>query len=212
MSLALACTIENDPYHAWQAANGAAHCQRMAATISLIQCFKNQDYSRSNGGDCRCNGCGGLYDQTPPVKLFLVWNAADKTEPEVDAPSGSGSTPAEKDVFADLDAIINELYEEPETDDDFIDVELDLDDEQLLALFPELALSEEEDNEINYPRFTEYQTAMPRYAVYKGHCRKCGGYVDNCRERDDDNVFHCLSCGWRTGPEYELNRIVYGVN
>lgn len=196
-----------DPYAAWMAENGAAYCHRMTATITLKQC----EYQQSkNSNDCRCRGCVGLFnqDEIKQVRRSLALiRSVDKMieTAEANAPKPVKSD-KQMDGMAALDEIIEDLYANPLDSDDFEDVELDLDDEQLLALFPELANTEEEDNEINYPRFTEYQTAMPQYAVYRGRCKKCGGYVQNTRERQDDKVFHCLECGWRTGPEYESNR------
>lgn len=215
MPLAIAEHTSVDPYLAWQAAHGVALCHRMASTISLEKCEYNQ---RNLRGDYRCRGCAGLFSQDAEKQVRRnlslersIDRIIEKSEANARglspaAQHGSVSTSAEKDAFAALDAIIDGLIDDPLPGDDLHDLELDLDDEQLLALFPELELSEEEDNEINYPRFTEYQTAMPRYAVYRGRCKKCGGYVENCRERQDDNVFRCLSCGWRTGPEYANNR------
>lgn len=207
MTLASAYDIPTDPYAAWQIANDAAWCQRLAALLSVVACKQNQERT---GLDCRCNGCDGLFSQalpqlTPSVVLSLA--AAEKTELETELPSGSASTATQNDAFATLDEIIDQLYEEPKPSDDFDDVELDIDDDELLALFPELA----EDPWPEYPRFSEYQTEAPRHAVYRGRCIKCGGYVDNTRERQDDNVFRCLACGWRTSPEYERNRAIHAA-
>lgn len=196
-----------DPYVAWQAANGAAYCHRMSVTITQKQCEYQQSKSSN---DYRCRGCVGLFnqDEIKPVRRSLALiRSVDKMieTAEANAPKQVKSDEQLEGMNA-LDQIIDGMYANPLPGDDFYDVELDLDNEQLLALFPELANTEQEDNEINYPRFTEYQEAAPRYAVYHGRCKKCGGYVQNTRERQDDKVFHCLECGWRTGPEYENNR------
>jgi hypothetical protein len=208
MTIDIAHSSPVDPYLLWQAQNGAAFCNRMSATITAITCENNR---KKTGIDCRCNGCAGLHDQEQPLpkQSAIGWYFDEKPETEPATPPGSASSATKKDALAALDEIIDDLYASPLPGDDFDDVELDLDDEQLLALFPELAQSEKEDSEINFPRFIEYQTAMPRYAVYKGRCKKCGGYVENVRERQDDNVYRCLSCGWRTGLEYENNREHY---
>ena len=87
------------------------------------------------------------------------------------------------------------------------DCDVDLDDEALLALFPEL----DEDPWPDYSRVREYQEEAPRQAVYRGRCVKCGGCMDNTRELQDDNVFRCLACSWRTSPEYERNRKIHAA-
>lgn len=202
-----------DPYLSWQAENGAAFCNRMSAIITAATCESNQ---QKTGNDCRCNGCAGLYSQAPmpqPKQFIMVWDADEKTETESDPPSGSASSESKNDSFADLDEIIDRLYDDPETDDDFDDLVVDLDDEQLLALFPELARDTDEnaDTEINFPRFSEYQKGVKPRAIYKGRCKRCNGYMTDIRERDDDNVFHCLACGWYTGVIYESNRAMNGV-
>lgn len=205
MPLALAYT-PLDPYAAWQAANGAEYCKRLSAIITLNQCEQQQQCRRD---DYRCRGCAGLYNQDE-IKQVRRNPTLIRTVDQIIATSEANTPPLRNarkfDSITVLDGIIDDLYTNPLPGDDFEDVELDLDDEAILALFPELATNEDEDNEINFPRFAEYQTAMPRYAVYKGRCRTCGGYMDNVRERHDDNVFRCLACGWRTGPEYEQNR------
>lgn len=210
MTLAVAYNPPPNPFLAWQAANGAARCERMAATITAAACEQNQ--REGSNRDCRCTGCGGLNNQTPPPKLeppalVLAWDA-DKP-----AATDCQSTTSADDNYFDglvaLDEIIDGLYKDPVPGDSFDDVELDLDDETLLALFPELAV--DEDTEPDFPRFPERQEAAKRYAVYQGRCKKCGGYVENYREWHDDEAFRCLSCGWRTGVEYENNRAMFEV-
>lgn len=195
-----------DPFTAWQIANGAALCIRMAAIITAANCKLNREQTNK---DCRCNGCGGLDNQAQPQPAIpkFAWDFEEKDEPEDETPSGSASTAAENDDFSALNEIIDDLFENPLPGDDFDDVELDLDDDELLRFFPELA----EDPLPDFPRFSEYQTEAPRHAVYRGRCTKCGGYVDNTRERQDDNVFRCLACGWRTSPEYEHNRAIHAA-
>ncbi len=211
MTLTLAHSEPIDPYAAWQSANGAANCNRMSATITQQQCEHNQ---RNSSNDCRCRGCAGLFNQDEAKQvrrnLFLL-RSVDKIIATAEANDPKAHAAVEPvDGFTTLDSIIDDLYANPLPGDDFDDVELDLDDEQLLALFPELARDEDDDTLPGFQRFTEYQTTMPRYAVYRGRCKKCGGYVENYREWHDDNVFRCLACGWRTGPEYESNRAMNG--
>jgi len=191
--------VEVNPYSTWTLLNAAVLCHRMAAIITAAACEENQRQSVRNGGDLRCLGCGGLDKQTSQlsaeVRHTLEWRNGDTaTEDNIDA-------------GAALDEIIDMFYDDPAPGDDFDDIELDLDDEQLLDLFPELA----SDEDTHFQRFTEYQAEMPRYAVFHGRCKKCGGFVENYREWHDDNAFRCLACGWRTGVEYENNRATYGV-
>jgi len=209
MNLALAENQPLDPFAAWLSSNGAALCERMRATITHKQCEINKAGSSQATGDCRCNGCGGLDNQPQPAEpkprpLALIWNA-EKT-PSTGRPS-TAIDPAQIDGLSALNEIIHRLYEDPEPEDDFDDVDLDLDDEELLELFPELAGTKAEITE-QFQAFREYQTEAPRYAVCKVRCVVCGGYMNNTRERHDDNVFYCLACGWRTGPEYERNRLI----
>jgi hypothetical protein len=201
-----------DPFLAWQAANGAAYCNRITATITQQQCKLNQCNSNN---DNRCRGCAGLFNQDEAKQVhqdLSLLRSNDKIIAAAEANEPKTSTANDPDDgFAALDEIIDGLYENPKQGDDFDDLELDLDDEQLLALFPELAKNKDNDSSTDFQRFTEYQTAMPRYAVYHGRCKKCGGYVANCREWHDDNVFRCLACGWRTGVEYERNKVLHAA-
>jgi hypothetical protein len=188
MNLALAHNTAVDPHEAWLETHGAAWCHRLIATITIATCEVNRARLKSYYSDCRCAGCNGLNDQPGPGLSFLPAVMLKDPEPGEDPVEilESGNSPVDADV-------------------DFDDVELDLDDEALLALFPELY---EGDNDADYPSFTAYQTPMSRYAVYKGRCKRCGGYMNNFREWHDDNVFRCLACGWRTSPEYEQNRML----
>lgn len=182
---------------AWFESNTTARCIRLSSTITIATCEANRAKSENKGTDYRCAGCNGLADQPEPGRSFLPLIIA--AEPELDEKLNDG--------FAALDEIIAQHFEHPDPADDFDNVELELDDEALLALFPELYKGDD-DTEPESPRFTERQTAQPRYAVYKGRCKRCGGYMDNIREWYDDNVFRCLACGWRTAPEYENNRAI----
>lgn len=209
MNFAIARNSPLDPFLTWQAANGATYCKRWEATITIAVCEGNRQLTNS---DCRCNGCGGLDNQTlPPLSPVYTWADFETTAADPDTPPGSARTATRNDDFDALDEIIDRFYEDPAPGDDFDDAELELDDEQLLALFPELARAEDDDTAPEFQRFTEYQEAAPRYAVYRGRCKKCGGYVENYREWNDDNVFRCLACGWRTGPEYERNKALHAA-
>ncbi|HEY3309869.1 MAG TPA: hypothetical protein VGJ93_15560 [Desulfuromonadaceae bacterium] len=163
----------------WLATNETIWCNRMAAALSTVACEQNRNHPFKG----RCFGCGGLHDQSTPPK--------QKEIEGLDA----------------LDTIIDDLYEDPVPGDDFADIELDVDDEMLLALFPELA-RDGDAAPLNYQRFTEYQEAVKPRAVYRGRCKRCLGYMEDVREWHDDYVFHCLECGWRTSPEYERNRAI----
>jgi len=202
MTLAIPYIPTVDPFVAWQSANDVAWCQRLTALLSVTACRQNQ---KRTGLDCRCDGCGGLDNQTAPPRQQLslilskskspVIGSAAPTEPlAIAAPMGS---------FSALDEVIDNPRADPLTGDDSDSTELE--DEELLALFPELA----EDPWPDYPRFSEYHDETPRRAVYRGRCKKCGGYMEYARERHDDNVFRCFSCGWRTSPEYERNRAIH---
>lgn len=213
MLLAHASHTADEQIAAWYAENVAIWCHRLDATINHTTCKENQQRSTHKYGDLRCQGCGGLSNQTkqqsmrPALELAMVWDADKSITTEPDTPSGSAATANPIDGFSALDEIIDRLYGNPEPGDDFEDVELDLDDDELLALFPELA----ENPWPVVPRFSEYQTEAPRRAVYRGRCIKCRGWMEDTRERHDDNVFRCLGCGWRTSPDYERNRAIYAA-
>jgi hypothetical protein len=208
MNLAITHNPPLDSYSAWQATHGAAWCHSLSATITAATCAKNQEYT---GLDCRCNGCGGLNNQVPPQQtlpaLALVWDA-DKTTVTDRLP-----TTPDKDLIEGLDAldeIIDGLYEDPAPGDNFEDIDLELDDEELLKLFPELA-GDDDPEKLIPQRFTSYQEAAPRRAVYHGRCERCTGYMENVSEWHDDNVFRCNACGWRTGPAYQRNRAIHAA-
>lgn len=191
------------PYDTWMMLNAAAWCHRLSATITHATCEENQHYSAKKCGDLRCQGCGGLEHQVAP-QLAQIRHPL-----ELD---GGGDTTAAESIsgFAALNNVIDGLYDNPTAADEFIDVEIDLSDEQLLQLFPELAggdeITEEEER-----RFKEYQTEAPRREVYRGSCQRCGGFMDNVREFQDNNVWRCLACGWRDGREYRQNRKIHAT-
>ncbi len=203
MQLAADSQTAYDLIAAWLAGNGAAWCHRMEATISHATCEENQRRSTHKCGDLRCHGCGGLDNQVEPYPerpaLAVVWDDdKEPDEPPVAEASAGICAPDPR----------GGLNEDPFPADVFDDVELDIDeDEELLKLFPELA----EDPWPDYLRASEYQTEAPRRAVYRGRCKRCGGYVEDTRERQDDNVFRCLACGWRTSPENERNRDIHAA-
>lgn len=194
------------PSETWQAANVVAYCIRMSATITPKQCAHNKQRSAAKYGDYRCYGCGGLSNQDEQKQdrrnRGLIRALTGIIETSEANNKADHNSIAETGISA-LDNIIDDLYTNPLPGDDFSDIELDLDDEQLLALFPEFS---EEDDEADFPPLAGRQGVAPRRAVFRGRCKRCGGYMDNTREGQDDNVFHCLACGWRTGPEYERNR------
>lgn len=183
MHMITADCITADPYALWQASNGAARCDRMAAVITAADCERNRTQIDA---DCRCSGCGGLDNQQ-------MFDAATPPSTTIDD--------AQEFAFVDQDP------EENDPCEDLVDFDVDFDDEALLALFPEL----DEDPWPEYSRVREYQEEAPRRAVYRGRCVKCGGYMENTREHQDDNVFHCLACSWRTSPEYERNRKIHAA-
>jgi hypothetical protein len=192
MNLAITLNPPLDPFISWQAANGAEYCHRLSSIITQKQCDINYQSVRTFGywGGCECNKyCRGLHDQN----LKQQTNVSSPHIIDNDSIDGLSA----------LDDIIDQLYENPVPDDDFDDIEIDIDDEELLELFPELATKP-----VHFQRFTEYQIEAPRFAVYRGRCKLCGGYMCNTRERQDDNVFKCVACGWRTSPEYEQNRSI----
>ena len=191
------------PYDTWMMLNTAAWCHRMSATITHAACEEYQHHSVQKSGDLRCQGCGGLDHQVAPQLVQIGYPL--ELDGGVDAAVGpiSGLAALDNDV-------IDGFYGDPAVNDDFNDVEIDLSDEQLLQLFPELAggdeITEEEER-----RFKKYQTKTPRREIYRGRCQRCGGFMDNTRERQDDNVWRCLACGWRDGREYRQNRKIHAI-
>jgi len=185
----------DDLIAAWRLANDVAWCRRLSASITQAACEMNRNMAKANGAfdDCRCKTCGGLENQAdrlPDRPMFDELPADDHIE-----------------GLAALDELIDGLYEEPAPGDDFDDVELDLDEDELLALFPELAGKEEPEQR----PFNEHRTAAPRRAVYRRKCIRCEGYMDNIREGHDDTVFRCLNCGWRDSDKYARNRAIHAA-
>lgn len=207
MHMATACTPVD--YDAWLAEN-SAYCHRLSARITLRACLENQQLSTGLSADLRCFGCNGLYDQSSPTspRLCLV-SAPVSIETE---------TAQEPEALAEVDLSGLALNISPESSARIL--------EQNPALVRELLALESEDDEqepavieedgIEEVRPTALQDRRHsreyprRVAVYQGRCIRCGGYVMNDLERHDgirdDEVYRCLSCGWRTSPAYEYNR------
>lgn len=203
MHMATACTPVD--YDAWLAEN-SAYCHRLSARITLRACLENQQLS--TGADLRCVGCNGLYDQTAPTapRLYLV-STPIETE-----------TAQEPEALTEVDLSGLALGISPENAARILEQNPAL-VRELLALASEddeqePAVIEEDGTEEERPAARQDRRdsrGHPRQvAVYQGRCVRCGGYVTNDLERHDDirddEVYRCLSCGWRTSPAYEYNR------
>ena len=136
----------------WQAMNGAKLCSRLCATITHATCEENQHHREHN-----CMGCGGLENQTPRPALVMIWDADKETDEPAEANFG-------------FDAIDADDEEPVSNESPFVDEDDDLDDEQLLSLFPELARNDAP----GFPRFSEHQEAVRPYPSYEGSCERCG--------------------------------------
>lgn len=193
------------PDDAWNSENPIKRTvSRLAATITHATCEENQRQSTHKYGDLRCQGCGGLDNQRlAPLSgrersvLRLICNAEPEPEPEA----------AQTDAKAE--AVVNapERTTGAVLDDDTID-------DFLADMFPE---DDEEDEASTEQRFVELadppERRCRRVAVYVGRCRRCGGYMTNDLERHDgikdDDIYRCFTCGWRTSPGYENNRVLF---
>lgn len=89
-------------------------------------------------------------------------------------------------------------------------------DDEVLRLFPELREFIEEGAEAgNEGRKGRIAAKSKQHtnkcAVYIGRCKRCNGYMINALERHggikDDDVYRCFTCGWRTSPVYQFNRL-----
>lgn len=193
-------SIQSDYYAEWQAANGAAWCQRLSATITPATC-EQQRISGRAASDLRCSGCNGLHDQSEPqpdrpVLTFVQRTAKEPEEsPKADA-CNEGVGIGADDRHESLCQLDDEEL------DDF-----------LAEMFPDEIDDEEEQGCERHYIEEPPETKGRRVAVYMGRCSRCGGYMTNDLERHDgikdDDVYHCFTCGWRTSPEYELNRAIY---
>lgn len=214
----MAALNTSDDYTAWLAAH-TAYCKRHRTSLTVAACEQNQEISAGHNGDLRCNGCQGLHNQTgevrDPFKLNLAYPCKpapeELTEPEPEAVRISEAPEAETAL-------------DPEDLSALDDLELGLDDETLAALtngnsvfcreLQQLLQDESapETIELVAEQFRQVKLKEQRrlYAVYKGRCPRCSGYMDGTREiygkTIDDNVSRCLACGYRTSPAYEWNR------
>lgn len=189
-------SIQSDCYAEWQAANGAAWCQRLSATITPVTCEEQQQQSGGKYGDFRCQGCKGLHDQPEPQPECPVLTFVQRPE-ELARPDASNEG-----------AGIGE--------DDRHDSQCQMDDEELddflAEMFPDDGTDDDEVEERAYIEDPP-ETIGRRAMVYMGRCRRCGGYMTNDLERHDgikdDDVYRCFTCGWRTSPGYERNRAIH---
>lgn len=99
------------------------------------------------------------------------------------------------------------------------DLDIELADESIEDLCPGLSqginslLMEESATlqEENRPNLRECRQSRKKVAVFMGRCHRCDGYMLNDRERQfsitDEEVYRCVSCGWRTSPVYAFNQV-----
>lgn len=184
---------ENTLVANWQAVNGAVYCRRMSACLTMTACKQNQCLSYMKGGDARCLGCNGLYDQAEshPEVSFVPAHVVDSHIEGIEA----------------LEEIIKDLCDDPADDDDFDDLEIDIEDDELLALFPELAADPWPD----YQPFSERRKAARPRLAHPGRCKRCNGWMEHAPEPRDFNTFKCINCGWITGDAYERNRAIHAA-
>jgi len=180
MSLAITHTEQIDSYTSWQMENCAERCHRLEAVITPDQCELNK-LSMFGRINWECKNCGGLHNQNIKprhVASYLSPLCDEKKVEQVPDPATVAVTSG-GDYVEGLDAlneIIDGLYDDPEPDDDFDDIELDLDVEDLLALSPELS-NHDAAKGPELPRRVDYQEAVRPRAVYQGKCKRCrNGY------------------------------------
>lgn len=191
------------------------YCIRYKARLSLDACEINRKHS---GEDLRCADCGGLFNQGD----YMASSLPRLVRPEnIDCP-GQEASPDDGQNGEDQES---ELSMEAGPDDPgedlscLDDLEIELSDEQLEALYPgfheemnEICGSEASENYVVYhgDRRSRRKGQVLKVAVFMGRCRKCGGYMMNAPEKQfeikDDSVYRCFTCGWRTSPGYEFNR------
>jgi hypothetical protein len=209
------------------------YCKRHRSRLTVTECEKQQQYSQTKAGDFRCAGCSGLNHQPEVIDEFGEYGISRpqlKLVRPLEIVESTFSPDNAEDEKEELSARIAEVSES-EQDTDCQNVLQDgagirdltvltgllgEDDElakELKSLFEEL--DELDAVEIELPELLEpvHQTPVKprRYAVYKGKCKRCGGYMDNTREylsneSWDEDVYRCLACGWRTSPAYAWNR------
>lgn len=172
-----------------------SYCTRLQSWISHKSCDANRERSSSRSGDCRCFGCGGLDNQAQsPVPL-------NSTLSEI----------LEEVLTEDTKTRTTAYHESALTDHDPDEIHA-----QLMQLFPDLSVLEPSEttddaaDQERQGRRTKRGYTRRKYAVYKGRCRRCGGYMTNDIEwhdgTKDDEIYRCFTCGWRTSPEYTWNR------
>lgn len=163
----------------------AGYCNRYGARITEAVCNAN----REKTSDSRCFGCGGLEPEAREL---------ERHEPIV--------------FFSEEEEIEPAPVVDPDEGDDLLDLsEIDLDpeeDELSTLQHTLLGLLGNDEPELELPPLPK-KPAKRRVAVFTGRCQRCGGYMVNDPERqyseNDDEVYRCFCCGWRTSPGYEWN-------
>lgn len=194
----LATSVDNDLVTAWQAANGAAWCRRMEATITRQTCEANQRLLSHQERNSRCKDCGGLHDQGIPFPEqptpVLAWTSEMEPSPQADNRTDEENSPHRPIMDdEDLEELLAQMFPEVDQEDSAADDT------------PEVAYLEDS------PTRKEH-----RVPVYMGRCARCSdGYMSNVLETHhgdwDNNVYRCHCCGWRTSPEYETNRALFAA-
>jgi len=206
----------------WLALN-TNYCKRLRSRLTAEECEKQQQYSQGHKGDLRCSGCGGPdnqpevfddfgeYGKARPILQLVRPVIVEVPEPliAVNAESGEDfatqiSEQVKAESFFNLDFL--NAVDDREAIRDLSDITslMGGDDElarELQSIL--LEMDELEEIEIDLPEPTD-EVRKPsnkprRYAVYQGRCKRCGGYMDNTREMQnelvDEDVQRCLSCG-----------------
>jgi DNA-directed RNA polymerase subunit M/transcription elongation factor TFIIS len=209
MPLAIA-TVATD-IETWLAAN-TVYCSRYQARLSPVACAQNRALRYD---DCRCEGCGGLHDQPPPLpalRLVAPTRHASEDEPDT-APLASTAEVLQYEVVC-----FDQVGEADETLALLADLGIELAEEQLEALCSELSEETGEPRTEDTLRLDkealsdrrDRKSRRRKVAVFVGRCHRCGGYMVNDRERQfdetDEEIYRCFSCGWRISPVYAFNR------
>jgi len=155
-------------------------CNRYQVFLTQDACDRNRS-NAENVHLLKCANCRGLDDQCQKSK------PSESSEPHQQSSQPEVLDPSL--VYPDVD--------EEELDD------------LLSELFP--AVSEEQDDEQLKRALRRMRKPRQRkIAVYRGRCRKCGGYMAGDLEGQfadrDEEAHRCINCGWRTSPQYEWNR------
>ncbi len=180
------------PLDNWLEKN-ALYCNRYHARLTPATCAAN----REKFGEERCAGCGGLEDQV--------------REPERRSPIVIYSEPEPEEIPG-----VDPEVDDDEFGQDYFPAEIEettIQEKGLNDFQRELLAQLEDDWEEDEPerRPEPKKKLKRRYAVYLGRCPRCSGYMVNIPEfhdsiRDDD-VYRCFTCGHRTSPTYEWNRL-----